>query len=54
MRAGGNQRAREEDQENVKIIDVPYIDGYVENQAKLMNEDSLSLRSAGLTRAASS
>ena len=53
-RARVNQRARKEDKEDVKITDVPYINGYVENQVKPVNEDSLSLQSAGLTRAASS
>ena len=43
MRARANQRARKEDQEDVKIINVPYIDGYVEKQAKPVNEDSLLL-----------
>ena len=32
---------RKEDQEDVKIFDVPYINGYVEKQAKPVNEDSL-------------
>ena len=49
-----NQRARKEDKEDVEIIDVPYIDCYVENKAKPVNEDSLLLQIAGLTRAASS
>ena len=49
-----NQRDLKEDQEDVKIIDVPYIKDYVVNQAKPVNEDSLSLQNAGLTRAASS
>ena len=48
-----NQRARKEDREDVKINDVPYIDGYVKNQVNPVHEDSLSLRSDGLTRAAS-
>ena len=46
------ERARKEYQEDVKIIDVQYIDSYVENQAKPVNEVSLSRQSAGLTRAA--
>ena len=41
-------------QEAIKITDVPYIYGYVENKDKPVNEDSLSLRSPGLTISASS
>ena len=40
-RAQVNQCARKEDQEDVKITDLPYIGGYVENQVKTVNEDSL-------------
>ena len=48
-----NQNAWKEISGSRKITDVPYINGYVGNQVKPVNEDSLSLRSAGLTRAAS-
>ena len=54
MRARVKQRAQKEDKEDVKIIDVPYINGYDEKQAIPVNEDSLLLRSARLERAASS
>ena len=40
-RASKSSRVEKKNQEDVKITDVPYIGGYVENQVKTVNEDSL-------------